>query len=289
MDSDPATSTVWKMKGENCEDSFVCLEFQRGLWSAGKKVTNGRFCHFSHDATMWGTTLSNPAQDDTDSFWFAIAPPPTTHREFLLQTPNTTQRRWFTPTASATGQMSWLFKIQGWEIFPPRWSLFTTSNKQGDSSECFPPFRHQAPASSNPCQKTQKIVLWRNLSPSNKTVCGQNISSRARTSVSVQLTFHFLFRKSSLSCKWAAWASGEPSRLDTASFPSLTEKTCVILNVMCLYLPCRVTLPQLATAQRRGETFECLLRWQRVQTTHRQSRRKVGATSLNKSTNFRGV
>lgn len=225
MDSDPATSTVWKMKGENFEDSFVCLEFQRGLWSAGKKVTNGRFCHFSHDATMWGTTLSNPAHNDTDSFWFAIAP--TTHREFLLQTPNTNQRRWFTVTAPATGQMSWLFKIQGWEISPPvgvclqpQWS----QTNKGDSSKCFPPFRHQAPASSNPYQKTQKIILWRNLSPSNQTVCGQNISSRARTSVSAQLTFRFLFRKSSLSCKWAAWASCEPSHLDTACFPSLTEK-----------------------------------------------------------------
>lgn len=225
MDSDPATSTVWKMKEENFEDCFVCLEFQRGLWSAGKKWQMGDFvislmmlpCEEQRCLIQLRMT-----QTLSDSLL-----PPTTHREFLLQTPNTNQRRWFTLTASATGQMSWLFKIQGWEISPSRWSLFTTSiisNKQGDSSECFPPFRHQAPASSNPCQKTQKIVLWRNLSPSNQTVCGQNISSRARTSVSVQLTFHFLFRKSSLLCKWAVWASCELSRLDTASFPSLTEK-----------------------------------------------------------------
>lgn len=33
------------------------------------------------------------------------------------------------------------------------------------------------------------------------------------------------------------------------------EKKCVTVNVMCLYLPCRVILPQLLTAQRLREAF----------------------------------
>lgn len=113
-----------------------------------KKVTNGDFvisfvmlpCEEQRCLIQLGMT-----QTLSDSLL-----PPTTRREFLLQTPNTNQRRWFTLTASATGQMSWLFKIQGWEISLEFVYNLSNLKQTGWFLRIFPPFQASGPCIIKP-------------------------------------------------------------------------------------------------------------------------------------------
>lgn len=72
-------------------------------------------------------------------------------------------------------------------------------------------------------------------------------------------------------------------------FPSWWKKVCNV-NVICLYLPCRVTLPQntfgwrLQTVQKFRDAFECLLKWHQVQTTtHSQGKVSTHLSHYNNS------
>lgn len=129
-------------------------------------------------------------------------------------------------------------------------------------------------------EKTQRINCWRNLSPIT-TVIRQSAS---KTSLANQRTrvhtnhsfctayFPFLLREAlalfsspqpSLSCKWAVWTL-LCRCLNTAAFQA-SGNIYVIVNVIRLYLPCRVILPQNTfgwTVQKLREAFECwMLKW----------------------------
>lgn len=121
-----------------------------------------------------------------------------------------------------------------------------------------------------PGQKTQEL-LTQLISHcySNQTVCGQNISSckptrscAHKTTVSVQLTFRF---SSGSSCfvqqplavslmQMSCVNSAVPLPQHTAAFQA-GGKIYVIVNVICLYLPCRVILPQNTFARRLNRLF----------------------------------
>lgn len=140
-------------------------------------------------------------------------------------------------------------------------------------------------------QKTQKINCWRNLSPI-ATVITQPVGKKTpplanqRTHVHTNHNFYtayfpFLFRKLLL-CSAAIRCLYHANELyelccavaEQHCFPSRWKNVCVTVNVICLYLPCSVILPQntfgwmLQTVQKLREAFESLLKWHQVQTAH---------------------
>lgn len=77
------------------------------------------------------------------------------------------------------------------------------------------------------------------------------------------------------------WAVPPPPHTKYFCFPSQwkkNKKTLVILNVMCLYLLCQLTLPQLLSDQTWREAFESLLKWQEGHRACEQPQGKVGTS-----------
>lgn len=111
---------------------------------------------------------------------------------------------------------------------------------------------------ANPGQKTQTINFWRN-SPPISTVIRQSVGKTSPLAHKPQ----FLYGLLSISAQEAFsrfWDANEPYELragcylNTAAF-QVDGKTCIILNVMCLYLPCWLIPPQLLTLQKSREAF----------------------------------
>lgn len=118
---------------------------------------------------------------------------------------------------------------------------------------------------------------------SNQTACGCSLSS----CIHIHCTFcNLTFRFSSGSPWSSLWS--ERAVTTCEQFPPSTsafqvngkkKKTLVTVNVICLYLLCWHTLPQLLSEQTSREAFECFLKWHEGHRAHEQPQGKVSTLS----------